>query len=73
MTKEKFLSIAEQYYTEMEVANASPTFYDYEKSMEQVMQKMTCEYMSEHLAGGSVTKDRRRKKKHSPAMEKYQC
>jgi len=62
MTKEEYLSIAEGYYNEIEDLTEEPTFYDYEKALEKIMQKMSCEYMSNQLSGSSVTKNRRKKK-----------
>jgi len=62
MSKEEFLSIAEGYYVEFETLTDSPSFYDYEKAFESVMQKMSCEYMEKQLNEGSVTNNRRKKK-----------
>ena len=56
MTKEEFLAIAESHYAEFEGLKASPTFYDYEKSLEGLMQKISCQYMENHLNEGSVTR-----------------
>jgi len=73
MTKEEFLSIAEGYYTEIEGLNEAPTFYDYEKSLEKIMQKMTCACMSNQLNGGTVKKvtKNRRKKKTENSLRRY--
>ena len=49
MTKEEFLLIAESHYAEFEGLKGSPTFYDYEKSLEGLMQKMSCQYMEKVL------------------------
>ena len=38
MSKEEYMSLAESYYTDIEVLNDSPTFYDYEKSLFELMQ-----------------------------------
>jgi len=65
MTKEEYISIAAGYYTELNDLKEEPTFYDYEKALEKIMQKMTCEYMSNQLGRvsvSSVTKNRRKKK-----------
>ena len=62
MTREEFLSIAESYYSEFENLKESPTFYDYEKSLVVLMQKLSSEYMEKQLNEGSVTHDRRKKK-----------
>ena len=69
MSKEEFLSIAEGYYAEFESLEESSTFYDYEKSLSDMMQRLSCEYMEKQLNKGSVTKDRR-KKKLLPDLEK---
>jgi len=62
MSREEFLSIAESYYSEFEALNASSNFYDYEKSLAQMMQKLSSEYMEKQLNNSSVTQDRRKKK-----------
>jgi len=62
MSKEEFLSIAEGYYAEFESLKESSNFYDYEKSLVEMMQKLSCEYLEKQLNEGSVTKDRRKKK-----------
>jgi len=62
MTKEEFLSVAEGYYTEFESLKDISNFMDYEKSIFEMMRKMSCQYMEEQLCEGSVTKDRRKKK-----------
>ena len=40
MTKEEYLSIAESHYAEFEGLKESPTFYDYEKSLDGLMQNV---------------------------------
>jgi hypothetical protein len=72
MTKEEFLTIAENYYTEFELLKEESTFYDYEKSFVNMMQKMSSDYMEKQLGEGTVTQDRRRKKKHLPVTGKLQ-
>ena len=61
MSKEEYLSIAESYYTEFESLKASSNFYDYEKSLAEMMQKLSSEYMEKQLNESSVTQDRRKK------------
>jgi len=63
MNKEDFLSIAESYYTEFELLADSPTFYDYEKGTVEFWQKVSREYMEKQLNEGSVTANRRKKKR----------
>jgi len=63
MSREEFLSIADSYYSEFEALKSSSNFYDYEKSLAEMMQKLSCEYMEKHLNEGSVTEDRRKKKR----------
>jgi hypothetical protein len=62
MSREEFLSIAESYYSEFESLKASSNFYDYEKSLAQMMQKLSSDYMEKQLNESSVTQDRRKKK-----------
>ena len=62
MSKEAFLSISESYYPEFESLNESPDFYDYEKSLYHLMQKIGREYMEKQLNKDSVTENRRKKK-----------
>jgi hypothetical protein len=62
MTKEEFLSIAEVYYAEFEALKECSDFYDYEKSIERMMQKLSCDFMEKQLNEGSVTENRRKKK-----------
>ena len=61
MSKEEFLSIAESYYPEFESLKDTSNFYDYEKSIIEMMQKICCDYMKKQLNEGSVSKDRRKK------------
>ena len=44
MTKEEFLTIAEIHYAEFEGLKGTPTFYDYEKSLDGWMQKLSSQY-----------------------------
>ena len=62
MTREDFLSIAEDYYSEYESLKESSNLYDCEKRLAEMMQKMSCEYLESHLNEGSVPEDRRKKK-----------
>ena len=59
MTKEEFLSMAESHYAEFEGLKGSPTFYDYEKSLDGLMQKLSSQYMEKYLNEGSVSKMKR--------------
>ena len=62
MTRDKFLSIADGYYSEFEALKDASNFYDYEKSLVELMQKLSCKLMEEQLNDGSVSEDRRKKK-----------
>jgi hypothetical protein len=62
MTKENFMSLAESYYAEVESLKDSPTFYDYEKSLFELTQKLSRDLMEKQLNAESVTEDRRKKK-----------
>jgi len=63
MNKEELLSIAGNYYDEFTSLQTSPSFYDYEKSLAGMLQKMGRDYMEKHLNETSATEDRRKKKR----------
>jgi hypothetical protein len=69
MNKEEFLSVAERYYAEFALISEASDFYDYEKSLVDLFQRITKECMEKQLNGSSSTLDRR-KKKHLPDSEK---
>jgi len=62
MTKAEFLSIASNYYEELEALKELPNFYDYEKNLVDIWQKFGNEFIENHLNDGSFTEDRRKKK-----------
>ena len=45
MEKEEFLAIAESYYEEFKTLPQATNFYDYEKSIVGVMQRIGKQYM----------------------------
>jgi len=63
MTKEEFLAMAESHYSEIESLKEAPTLYDYENALFELMQKACGEIMEKHLNEGSVTENRRKKKR----------
>ena len=69
MTKEEFLSVAENYYDEFASLPEASNFYDYEKSLVDLFQRITKECMEKQLNRSSSTLDRR-KKKRLPDLEK---
>ena len=72
MSKEEFLSIAEGYYVEFEGLKTSSNFYDYEKSLAGMMQKLSSAYIEKQLNESSVTQDRR-KKNSNPIWRNLLC
>jgi hypothetical protein len=62
MTREEFLSLADSYYSDFESLKDEPTFYEYEKKLGEVVQKLSCDFMEKQLNEGSVTHNRRKKK-----------
>lgn len=63
MTKEEFLSIAAGYYDELDSLDEAPNFYDYEKGFVDLMQRLGRDCMEKQLNKGSVTSNRRKKKR----------
>ena len=69
MTKEEFLSVAENYYDEFASLPEALNFYDYEKSLADLFHRIIKECMEKQLNTSSSTLDRR-KKKRLPDLEK---
>jgi hypothetical protein len=69
MNKEEFLSVAERYYAEFASLADASNFYDYEKSLVDLFERITKECMEKQLNASSSTLDRR-KKKRLPDSEK---
>lgn len=60
MTKAEYLALAEQKYQELQSLKSKPTFYDYEKSFDEIWQDLGRQVLEKNLS--EVPHDRRKKK-----------
>lgn len=60
MSKEEYLALAEQKYNDLQHLKKEPTFYDYEKSFEQIWLELGRQVLEKNLS--EVPEDRRKKK-----------
>lgn len=60
MSKEEYLALAEQKYNDLQSLKKEPTFYDYEKSFEQIWLDLGRQVLEKNLS--EVPEDRRKKK-----------
>jgi hypothetical protein len=68
MTKEEYLSIAAEKYDALHALNKIDNFYDYEKEYEVIINDLCRQILEANL---SELSNDRRKKKHSPNLEKF--
>jgi hypothetical protein len=67
MTKEEFIAVMSQKWDEIEKLQEIGSFYDYEKSFDEVW--VSCGRTVLELGINKVVGDRRKKKKYKPVME----
>lgn len=60
MSKEEYLALAEQKYHDLQQLKMQPTFYDYEKSFDEIWQELGRQVLEKSLS--DVPADRRKKK-----------
>lgn len=60
MSKEEYMALAEQKYHDLQQLKNQPTFYDYEKSFDQIWQDLGRQVLEKSLS--DVPTDRRKKK-----------
>ena len=61
MTEEEYITLARQKYQELQDLKGKPTFYDYEKSFDDIWQDLGRQVLEKTLS--DVPQDRRKKKK----------
>ncbi len=61
MTKAEYLALAEQKYQELQALETKPTFYDYEKSFDEIWQDLGRQVFEKNLS--DVPQNRRKKKR----------
>jgi hypothetical protein len=59
-TEEEYMALARQKYQELKALKTKPSFYDYEKSFEQIWQDLGRQVLEKSLS--QVPADRRKKK-----------
>ena len=67
-TEDEYLALARQKYPDLQALKSKPTFYDYEKSFEEIWLDLGRQVLEKSL--GQVPLDRR-KKKHEDALWLY--
>ena len=67
MTKEEYLELCSNHYDELKALNKIDNFYDYENEFVLIMRGLGKEVLEKQLS--ELPADRR-KKKHSPNLEK---
>ena len=60
MTEEEYITLARQKYQELQDLKGKPTFYDYEKSYDDIWQDLGRQVLEKTLS--DVPQDRRKKK-----------
>lgn len=68
MTKEEFLTIASEKYEALEKLNEQTSFYDYEKSFDELWIDLGRQVLESNI--GKVPKDHRKKTSYEVAMAK---
>lgn len=64
MTEEEYITLARQKYQALQQLKNKPTFYDYEKSFDEIWQALGRQVLEKNLS--EVPKDRRKKKDDDP-------
>ena len=64
MTKDEYIALAAQKYEDLQQLKSKPTFYDYEKSFDEIWQDLGRQVLEKSLS--DVPADRRKKKDDNP-------
>ncbi len=64
MTEEEYITLARQKYQALQALKTNPTFYDYEKSFDEIWQELGRQVLEKNLS--EVPLDRRKKKDDDP-------
>lgn len=62
MSKEEYLALAEQKYNDLQALKTKPTFYDYEKSFEDIWMDLGRQVLEKSI--GPLPSNRRKKKRY---------
>lgn len=60
MTEDEYIALARQKYQDLQQLKSKPTFYDYEKSFDEIWQELGRQVLEKSLS--DVPTDRRKKK-----------
>lgn len=60
MTEDEYVALARQKYQDLQQLKSKPTFYDYEKSFDEIWQDLGRQVLEKNLS--DVPGDRRKKK-----------
>lgn len=63
-SEEEYMALARQKYQDLKALKSKPTFYDYEKSFEEIWQDLGRQVLEKSLS--QVPADRRKKKDENP-------
>lgn len=61
MTEDEYVALARQKYQDLQQLKSKPTFYDYEKSFDEIWQELGRQVLEKSLS--DVPTDRRKKKR----------
>lgn len=61
MTEDEYIALARQKYQDLQQLKSKPTFYDYEKSFDEIWQELGRQVLEKSLS--DVPTDRRKKKR----------
>jgi len=61
MTEDEYMTLARQKYQALQELKSKPTFYDYEKSFDEIWQELGRQVLEKTLS--DVPNDRRKKKR----------
>lgn len=64
MTEDEYMTLARQKYQALQELKSKPTFYDYEKSFDEIWQELGRQVLEKTLS--DVPNDRRKKKDDNP-------
>mgnify|MGYP001189126888 FL=1 len=64
MTEDEYMALARQKYQELQQLKTQPTFYDYEKSFDELWQDLGRQVLEKSLS--DLPADRRKKKDENP-------
>ena len=71
MTEDEYVALARQKYQDLQQLKSKPTFYDYEKSFDEIWQELGRQVLEKSLS--DVPTDRRKKKDENALRTDTNC